>query len=208
MSVPRPQASRAAGQPLPSDRCTARFAFYFGSISGGCKGEGCALSWTRYRSFKDRQRVEVAPITLIIGRNGSGKSVISRLPLLLASGVDAGALDPLDLSAGGVVHAATYQDRVHSRGRLPFSLGAEVSSEGDRFEFETSLRYISEFRSLAVEAFWISRRGGRILQAELSDRVSSLRPILGTTCVSEVRLRPKISILLAFFQINQPSKVC
>lgn len=128
-----------------------------------------ALSWMRYRSFKERQRVEVAPVTVIIGRNGSGKSVISRLPVLLASGVDVEAIDPLDLSAGGVEHAATYQDLVHSRSRLPFSLGAEVSSRNDRFEFETSLRYVSELRSLAVETFWLSRRGERLMQADLSD---------------------------------------
>ena len=128
-----------------------------------------ALSWTRYRSFKERQRVEVAPVTLIIGRNGSGKSVISRLPLLLASGVDKDALDPLDLSAGGVVHAATYQDLVHSRSRYPFSLGAEVAEGDDRFEFETSLRYVSELRTIVVEAFWLSHRGECLLRAELLD---------------------------------------
>lgn len=142
-----------------------------------------ALSWTRYRSFKERQRVEVAPVTLIIGRNGSGKSVISRLPVLLASGVDIDAVDPLNLFAGGVTHAATYQDLVHSRSRLPFSLGAEVSSENDRFEFETSLRYVSELRSLAVEAFWLSRRGERLIEAELSDeaQLTSLAPLYKVT---------------------------
>lgn len=137
-----------------------------------------ALSWTRYRSFKERQRVEMAPVTLIIGRNGSGKSVISRLPVLLASGVDKDAVDPLDLSAGGVVHAATYQDLVHSRSRYPFSLGAEVAEGDDRFEFETSLRYVSELRTLVVEAFWISRRGEPLLKAELLDesQLASINP--------------------------------
>jgi len=123
----------------------------------------------RYRSFKERQRVDVAPVTLIIGRNGSGKSVISRLPVLLASGVNINAIDPLDLSAGGVAHAASYQDLVHSRSRLRFSLGAEVSDGNDCFEFETSLRYVSELRSLALETFWLSRRGECLIQAELSD---------------------------------------
>lgn len=135
-----------------------------------------ALSWTRYRSFKERRRVEVAPVTLIIGRNGSGKSVISRLPVLLASGVDEDAVDPLDLSAGGVVHAATYQDLVHSRSRYPFSLGAEVAEGNDRFEFETSLRYVSELRTLVVETFWLLRRGELLLQVELSDESQLASP--------------------------------
>lgn len=140
-----------------------------------------ALSWTRYRSFKEPQRVELAPLTLIIGRNGSGKSVISRLPLLLASGIHSDANDPLDLSAGGVIHAATYQDLAHARSRLPFSLGAEVSDGNDRFEFETSLRYIAEQRSLAVEAFWLSRGGKRLLNVELTDeeQLTSPKPTFG-----------------------------
>lgn len=52
-----------------------------------------ALIWNRYRSFKERQKVELAPLTVIIGKNGSGKSVISRLPLILSSGVKAAALN-------------------------------------------------------------------------------------------------------------------
>lgn len=135
-----------------------------------------ALSWTRYRSYKERQRVEVAPITLIIGRNGSGKSVISRLPVLLASGVSADATDPLDLSAGGITHAATYQDLAHSRSRLPFSLGAEVSDDKNCFEFETSLRYVTELRTLAVEGFWLSVRGHRIVEITLLDEAQLTSP--------------------------------
>jgi predicted ATPase len=169
-----------------------------------------ALSWTRYRSFKERQRVELAPVTLIIGRNGSGKSVISRLPVLLASGVDADATDPLDLSAGGVVHAATYQDLVHSRSRLPFSLGAEVSDGDDRFEFETSLRYVSELRSLTVEAFWLSRRGERLIEAVLSDEAQLTSPaprynvLIGgqpaTVDVSFIGLLPSVTGFAGTFQ--------
>lgn len=140
-----------------------------------------ALSWGRYRSFKEPQRVEVAPITLIIGRNGSGKSVISRLPILLASGVSEDAIDPLDLRAGGIEHAATYQDLAYSRGRLPFSLGAEVSDTTERYEFETSLRYVSETRSLAIESFWLSHSGERVLTAELIDetQLTSDKPRFG-----------------------------
>ena len=135
-------------------------------MSGGEKGS---------RS-KEPQRVEVAPLTLIIGRNGSGKSVISRLPILIASGVHSDAIDPLDLSAGGIIHAATYQDLVHARSRLPFSLGAEVSDGAECFEFETSLRYVSELRTLAVETFWLSRRGKRLLDVELTDEAQLTSP--------------------------------
>jgi hypothetical protein len=128
-----------------------------------------ALSWSRYRSFRDRQRVKIPPITLIIGRNGSGKSVISRLLVLLASGIARDAADPLNLVAGGVEHAATYQDIVYQKGRLPFSLGLEVQGENTCYEFETTLRHISETRTLVVEAFVLTRGGNLLFQANLFD---------------------------------------
>src|SRR5436309_2771675 len=106
-----------------------------------------ALTWNRYRSFKERQRVELAPVTIVIGRNGSGKSVISRLPLLLAGGVSGVSQGPLDLMAGDVEHAASYQDLVNMRGALPFSLGAEINGSEGHFAFETTMRHLNETRS-------------------------------------------------------------
>src|SRR5437016_2944899 len=118
-----------------------------------------ALIWNRYRSFKERQRVELAPITIIIGRNGSGKSIISRLPLLLAGGVSGEAPGPIDLLAGGVEHAASYQDLVNMRGALPFSLGAEIKGTGGLFAFETTMRHLNETQSLAIEGFQLKQDG-------------------------------------------------
>jgi hypothetical protein len=128
-----------------------------------------ALTWNRYRSFKERQSVELARVTVVIGRNGSGKSIISRLPLLLASGVSGDAIEPLDLSAGGIEHAASYQDLVNARGALPFSLGLRVSNGRDAYEFETTLRHVNETKMLAIEAFWLRANGSEVLRADLAD---------------------------------------
>jgi recombinational DNA repair ATPase RecF len=38
---------------------------------------------SRYRAFRDVTLLELAPLTVIIGKNGGGKSVLTRLPLLL-----------------------------------------------------------------------------------------------------------------------------
>jgi hypothetical protein len=128
-----------------------------------------ALIWNRYRSFKERQKVELAPLTVIIGKNGSGKSVISRLPLILSSGVSSGSQSPIDLMAGGVEHAAQYQDLVNMRGALPFSLGCEVSGESGTFEFETTLRHMAETRSLVVEKFELREDGADLVKVEITD---------------------------------------
>ncbi|MBR0831935.1 AAA family ATPase [Bradyrhizobium manausense] len=128
-----------------------------------------ALIWNRYRSFKERQKVELAPLTVIIGKNGSGKSVISRLPLILASGVSNASQSPIDLMAGGVEHAAQYQDLVNMRGALPFTLGCEVAGKYGSFEFETTLRHISETKSLVVEKFELRENGVDQVKIEITD---------------------------------------
>jgi predicted ATPase len=128
-----------------------------------------ALIWNRYRSFKERQKVELAPLTVIIGKNGSGKSVISRLPLILSSGVSSGSQSPVDLMAGGVEHAARYQDLVNMRGALPFTLGCEVAGKFGSFEFETTLRHMAETRSLVIEKFELRENGADRIKVEITD---------------------------------------
>lgn len=128
-----------------------------------------ALTWTRYRSFKERQHVALAPLTILIGRNGSGKSVLSRLPLLLSSAVSSLSDGPIDLTAGGIEHASSYQDLVNQKGALPFSLGMEVSGAEGQFGFETTLRYVNETRSLAIEAIILLKNSKQVLSATISN---------------------------------------
>jgi hypothetical protein len=99
-----------------------------------------ALLFSRYRAFREFTRLELAPLTVIIGKNGGGKSVLTRLPLLLASGLDPEAEAPLDLGAGGVSHSARFEDLIYQRSAQPFCLGAEISENGRTLRFVTTLR--------------------------------------------------------------------
>ena len=103
-----------------------------------------ALLFSRYRAFREFTRLELAPLTVIIGKNGGGKRFSTRLPLLLASGLEAEAEAPLDLNAGGVSHAARYEDLIYQRSAQPFCLGAEISENGRTLRFVTTLRHIVE----------------------------------------------------------------
>lgn len=127
-----------------------------------------ALHFSRYRAFKDEVRIPLAPLTLILGKNGSGKSVLTRLPVLLASGIDRSATSPLNLVAGGVAHASRYEDLVHQRSAQPFMLGAEIAVEDVSIIFKTTLRHVVESHSLAYEGFEILENGVTILRLEIS----------------------------------------
>jgi len=141
------------------------------------------ITLSRYRAFKDRHVLTIAPLTVIIGKNGSGKSLLSRLPLLLATAVSRDPGGPLDLAAGGVDHAASFQDIVNMRSALTFSLGAKISEGEKSYDFETTLRYVNETRSLGIEGFSLSVDGVVQMRAEIAaaEHLASLLPVYNIT---------------------------
>jgi hypothetical protein len=80
--------------------------------------------------------------------------------------------------AGGVEHSASFQDLANLRGSLPFSLGFEICGEEGSFGFETTLRYVNETRSLAIEHFVLSEMDRTIFDAEISseDQLTEAAP--------------------------------
>jgi predicted ATPase len=125
-----------------------------------------AFTFSRYRAFKEPIRVELAPLTLVIGRNGGGKSVVTRIPLLIAGGLQAKSRAPLDLQAGGITHGSRFEDLIFQRSSQPFSLGAEILSKDSAIRFSTSLRHISEKHVLGIESFHLYRDGILLLQLD------------------------------------------
>ena len=58
----------------------------------------------QYKAFEDSLQLDLAPLTVIFGRNGSGKSVVTRLPLLVATALrgEASSGPGLPLEARGL----------------------------------------------------------------------------------------------------------
>jgi predicted ATPase len=122
-----------------------------------------ALLFSRYRAFRELARVNLAPLNIVIGKNGSGKSVLTRLPVLLASGFSLDSEAPLDLMAGGICHATRYEDLIFQRSAQPFTLGAEISNGHETLRFITTLRHVVETHSLGVEGFELYRGNERVV---------------------------------------------
>lgn len=56
-----------------------------------------SMALTGYRCFATRQEVELAPVTVVLGRNNSGKSALVRAPVVLGTGFRTRSQVPLDL---------------------------------------------------------------------------------------------------------------
>ncbi len=135
-----------------------------------------SLTVERYRNFRHRARFNIAPLTILIGKNGSGKSVLSRLSMLLSDSLHNGERDqPIRLETWGVRHAIEYSDIPHMKTSMPFVLGVEVQDEGDVREFLAQIRYVKEKDRLILESYSILENGDQTLHASISDDDQLLR---------------------------------
>lgn len=109
------------------------------------------LSVERYKCFAERQDIEIRPLTLLIGRNSSGKSVLARLPLLLRHALSGQSVAPLDLEVGDVSFGGSFVDLVHGRFRHgDVGLGFRVENEpGLVLDWWVEVQHIDE-RKLQV----------------------------------------------------------
>ena len=91
------------------------------------------LSLERYKGYPRRAEVELAPLTILVGPNNSGKTALAQAVALLAGGLapsDGDAREPLPLESCGVRHGESFEDLVtgrvvHGRLRLAVTLRNE-----------------------------------------------------------------------------------
>ena len=101
------------------------------------------FSLERYKGFAQRAEVELAPLTILVGSNNSGKTALAQAIQLLAGGLappDGEAQEPLPLESGGLRHGETFEDLVTGRpvhGRLQLSI--TLAGEGGEFSLSTTV---------------------------------------------------------------------
>src|SRR5262245_66562586 len=85
-------------------------------MTGAPKGMQMGIRQLRLQNFKcfaDSGCIPIAPLTLILGKNNSGKSSILQSLLLLRQSVDTSNLEARLSLRGSYYEAGTYADLVH-----------------------------------------------------------------------------------------------
>ena len=86
------------------------------------------FSLERYKGYARRVDVELAPLTILVGHNNSGKTALAQAVALLAGGLassNSDAREPLPLESCGIRHGEGFEDLVTGRvvhGRLGLSV--------------------------------------------------------------------------------------
>lgn len=103
----------------------------------GFRGFPCRRQYDRSRPF---QRLDLAPLTLLIGRNNAGKTSIASLLHQVLGGLAGATGEPLPLVVGGTSVADSFQDLLPWRDLSGFmELSVSLACEGGPRELETIL---------------------------------------------------------------------
>ncbi len=111
-----------------------------------------ALTVEKYKCFERRQTFELRPITVLLGRNNSGKSALARLPLLLRTGLNTDSEAPLERESLGIELAGDFTDLIYGQrphGKVTFGLrfgSVEIESTVQNVD-EYQIQVVSEFRA-------------------------------------------------------------
>lgn len=86
------------------------------------------IKFKNYKLFKSLQELEIKPITILIGKNSSGKSAITKLFTLLEGSLKGDFSSPISLVNGDVELGSEFKDLVYGRYDVGvLELGLEVN---------------------------------------------------------------------------------
>ncbi|WP_030453962.1 AAA family ATPase [Herbidospora cretacea] len=118
-----------------------------------------------YRCFAERQVLELRPLTVVLGRNNSGKSALVRAPLVLSNGLIADVDSPLDLTRLGQDPPA-FVDLVHQRFEHgAIRAGFEFQDDEGPIDLEVKIQNVDEWDTQVISE-WRLRDGDAEFHAE------------------------------------------
>ncbi|WP_452221912.1 AAA family ATPase [Lacinutrix salivirga] len=98
------------------------------------------ISFKNYKSFKDEQVLELKPLTVIIGKNSSGKSAVVKLPTLIEGSLSGNFEDPILTVNNEVELGAEFRDLIYGREVGTLNLTLEQGDEKLKLEIASGLK--------------------------------------------------------------------
>nr|WP_294788437.1 AAA family ATPase [uncultured Flavobacterium sp.] len=68
------------------------------------------ISFKNFKLFSEEQELELKPMTILIGKNSSGKSALAKLPTLLSESLSGNLQNPFSWENKGVILGSSYSD--------------------------------------------------------------------------------------------------
>ncbi len=91
------------------------------------------ISFKNYKLFKEKQILELKPITILIGKNNSGKSAVAKLPTLIAGSLSGKFIQPFDTKNDDVSLGSNPDDIFYNKEITNDSLDFEIYEDDEVF---------------------------------------------------------------------------
>ncbi len=106
------------------------------------------ISFKNYKIFKEKHTLELKPITVLIGKNNSGKSAIAKLPTLIAGSLSGDFTAPVNwqnkVGDDTIELGSSFEDLVYNRNAIT-SLELELFSDEEQLEVVISKNGILQY---------------------------------------------------------------
>lgn len=160
-----------------------------------------------YKPFKTEQTMDIRPVTVIIGKNSSGKSSILKLLPLFQAATSGNMTAPLMLLNDGVSLGTRYEDLFHNNITSDLMLGASFDN-GCRFD----VTYAINNGQLFVYDYIVSKNGGATYSERASkDGFPILRGMTFETACKELNISADDMRLFTEYigpiRINAPKEI-
>lgn len=97
-----------------------------------------------YKGFRDQVHLELRPLTVLLGKNNAGKSVLARLPLLLLGGLTSEEPEPVPLQIRDLEFGGSALDLIYSRSpHGAFELGGTFAHETGDLNFQAEIQHVA-----------------------------------------------------------------
>lgn len=166
------------------------------------------LRFQNYKAFESEYNLEIKPLTVLIGPNSSGKSVIARLPLLLERGFSGQSSAPIDLEFDSYDFAGVFKELVYNHSprnniRLGFSFKDDISED---WSVAVNVQYFDEYHLQIVEKFELHKDKKLLFIAQWIGNDPNLEPRKYRISYGADNLKRKLPIefkgLLPFWDQN------
>lgn len=114
------------------------------------------MALTNYRCFAKRLDVELRSVTVVLGRNNSGKSALVRAPLVLSTGFRTDSPAPLDLDLLGEEIVDSFTDLIYGgRPHGSIRIELEFDDEGGKPPafLDVSIQNVDEYHLQVISSF-------------------------------------------------------
>lgn len=89
------------------------------------------IKFKNFKLFKDWQELEIKPITILIGKNNSGKSAVLKLPTMIGESLKGEVTEPISLN-NKINLGKKYEELFYNKEILADTLDFEISDEKEK----------------------------------------------------------------------------